>query len=178
MEGISGDYPTENKTGEKIWITGVGTGEIMRHGTTWKEIQWIICKNMDASLILGSDTWGFLMEINSTPWNDYSTNSRAHLSFLDFGPNGEPPPYCCKRCTWEREDNKRRRAERNESGGSPVPAKTMKQILLDKGAELAEKNSAAVVTLEADMPRGWKTRVYTKRRREGNDPECQELHIY
>ena len=175
-EGISGDYPTENKSGEKIWITGVSTGEITCHGTNWKEVQWIVCKNMDASLILGSDTWGFLMTINSTPWNDYATNCGAHLSFLDYGPNGEPK-YCCQRCEWEKEDNRRWRAEREEAEKSSVPAINVKQILFEKGTELAKRNSAAVVTLAANMPRGWKTRAYTKRRKEGNDPECQELHI-
>ena len=148
-------------------------GNIMRHGTEWRQSEWIICKGMDTPLLLGTDTWNFLMSIDTNPWNDYCQNSGAHLSFLDIGRNGEAPPECCRKCIEEKKehrDNRNLKGEAQGPGKQPESAKSLKQTLIDKGVEMAKKNSTAIVTLEADMPQGWKTRAYTKRRHEGKDP--------
>ena len=128
---------------------------------------------MDTPLLLGTEIWNFLMSIDRIPWNDYCQSSGAHLSFLDIGKNGEAPPECCKKCIEEKKKHKEDRRLRGETEdpGKPVePLKSIKDILMDKGKEMEKKNSGAIVTLEADLPRGWKTKASTEKRYKCREP--------
>ena len=160
-ECIGWNCPTMNKKGGRIEAMGIGTSNIMQHGTDWSTVKWAVCNGMDMPLLLKRETWNFLMNIHGPPWYDYCMHSEVHLSFLDIGQNGEAPPECCKKCKEERDKNKelRRLREEKENPGKPAePLKIFRKVLLAQGKEMAKKNKGKIVTLEADLPGGWKAK--------------------